>query len=167
VITCRVAANQEYGQLILSAVYGANQGLDRRNLLKELVSIKGSIGVMPWIIASDFNVIRFPQETSGSTVFTCYEREFVECLKVLEVEDVSFTGCFHTWTNKQARMDFVSKKLDRVLSNLEWLRIFPNSSVDFLERGILDHSPALVSIGKLSSFGPKPFKFFNFWADHK
>jgi hypothetical protein len=90
----------------------------------------------------------------------------VECINAIEVEDLAFTGCFHTWTNKQEGMAFVSKKLERVLSNLEWLRIFPNTTVEFLECGISDHSPALVNIQQLTSFGPKPFKFFNFWADH-
>jgi hypothetical protein len=131
-------------------------------MLTELVRTKDLVGCQPWIIAGDFNVIRFPQETSDNNLSTCYEKEFVECLQVLEVEDVPFTGCFHTWTNKQADMDFVSKKLDRVLSNLEWLRVFPNTSVDFMERGISNHSPALMCIGKLPSFGPKPFNFFNF-----
>lgn len=162
VITCRVAATQECSMWLLYVVYGANQGLDRRRMLKELVRAKDSLGSLPWIIAGDFNVIRFPQETSGPNLFTCYEKEFVECLQILEVEDVSFTGCFHTWTNKQEGIDFVSKKLGRVLSNLEWLRVFPTTSVDFLERRISDHSHVLVSIGHLSSFGPKSFKFFKF-----
>jgi hypothetical protein len=39
--------------------------------------------------------------------------------------------------------------------------------VEFLEAGVSDHSPALVTIGKAVSFGPKPFKFFYFWADHR
>jgi len=39
--------------------------------------------------------------------------------------------------------------------------------VEFLEKGVSDHSPALVTIAKLVSYGPKPFKFFNFWADHR
>jgi hypothetical protein len=61
----------------------------------------------------------------------------------------------------------VSKKLDRVMSNMEWLQRYGNTSVDFLEAGISDHSPALVCIEKVKSFGPTPFKFFNFWADHR
>jgi hypothetical protein len=162
VITCRVNAIQETYPWILSVVYRANHSLDRRRMLTELVRTKDLVGCQPWIIAGDFNAIRFPQETSDNNLSTCYEKEFVECLQVLEVEDVPFTGCFHTWTNKQADMDFVSKKLDRVLSNLEWLRVFPNTSVDFMERGISNHSPALMCIGKLPSFGPKPFNFFNF-----
>jgi hypothetical protein len=36
-----------------------------------------------------------------------------------------------------------------------------------LNRGVSDHSPALVSVGTLKSFGPKPFKFFIYWLEHK
>jgi hypothetical protein len=61
----------------------------------------------------------------------------------------------------------VSKKLDRVMSNMAWLQRYGNTSVEFLEAGVSDNSPASVSIEKPVSFGPKPFKFFNFWADHK
>jgi hypothetical protein len=39
--------------------------------------------------------------------------------------------------------------------------------VEFLERGVSDHSSALVTVAKLMSYGPKPFKYFNFWSDHK
>jgi hypothetical protein len=85
----------------------------------------------------------------------------------LEIEDLAFTGFFHTWSNKQVGDDFVSKKLDRVMANFEWLNVFVNTSVDFLEVGISDHSPALVSVEEYNSYGPKPFKFFNFWADNK
>jgi hypothetical protein len=68
--------------------------------------------------------------------------------------------------SKKLDRDFISKKLDRVLSNFDWMKAFPNTSVEFLDRGISDHSPALISVEQNSSFGPKPFKFFNFWADH-
>jgi hypothetical protein len=37
--------------------------------------------------------------------------------------------------------------------------------VEFLEGGISDHSPALFWIERYIDFGPRPFKFFNFWAD--
>lgn len=84
----------------------------------------------------------------------------------MEVDDLVYSGCFHTWTNKQLGVDFVSKKLDRAMSNCAWLQLFGNSSVEFLERGGPD-SPSLVSLAASVSYGPKPFKYFNFWADHK
>lgn len=66
----------------------------------------------------------------------------MDCLRDLEVDELAFLGCFHTWTNKQSDSDFVSKKLDRVMSNCAWLQLFGNSSAEFLERGVSDHSPA-------------------------
>lgn len=167
IISCKVEDVKGQRAWFLSVVYGSNQGLNRKRMLRDLLHDRDFIGNLPWLVVGDFNVIRFPQESSNSLVLTCYEKEFVECINELEVEDVSFTGCYHTWTNKQEGMNFVSKKLDRVLSNLEWLRVFPNTSVEFLERGVSDHSPSIVVIDKIDSFGPKPFKFFNFWAEHK
>ncbi|XP_062158093.1 uncharacterized protein LOC133865680 [Alnus glutinosa] len=81
--------------------------------------------------------------------------------------DVCGQRCYHTWTNKQPGSDFVSKKLDRVLANGEWFTSFSNTAMEFLERGVSDHSPALVTVAKPVSNGPKSFKFFNFWAEHK
>lgn len=65
-------------------------------------------------------------------------------------EDPSYDNMYHTG----------------VMSILEWLNRFGNTSVDFLEVGVSDHSPALVTIESAISSGPKPFKFFNFWAEH-
>lgn len=75
--------------------------------------------------------------------------------------------CFYTWNNKQDGDHFVSKKLDRVLSNFQWMQKFPITVVEFIEGGISDHSHAVIFIEQYISFGPKPFKFFSFWADHK
>jgi exonuclease III len=159
-ITCRVSSASNNESWMLSTVYGATQGPDRRKLLQALSFAKGLTHGYPWLIGGDFNVIRSPHEKWGNVGFSCYELEFIECMHNLEIEDLVYTSCFHTWTNNQVRDAFVSKKLDRVLSNLLWLQQFGNSSVQFLERGVSDHSPCLVSIAKFVSYGPKPFKFF-------
>lgn len=39
--------------------------------------------------------------------------------------------------------------------------------VEFLQRGVFDHSAMVILIGKQKNFGPKPFKFFGFWAEHE
>jgi hypothetical protein len=52
----------------------------------------------PWLITGDFNVIQYPQEKWGKEGFSCYEKEFVDCIHNLEVDDIYIldTGCFHT-----------------------------------------------------------------------
>lgn len=44
--------------------------------------------------------------------------------------------------------------------------LYGKTLVEFLEGRVSDHSTSIISEGKLSSFGPRPFKFFSFWADH-
>jgi hypothetical protein len=134
--------------------------------MQELIYLKSKLGSFPWLLGGDFNVIRFHQEKWGKSGFSCYELGFINCINSLEVDDLAFTGLYHTWSNKQSGDDFVSKKLDRVMANLEWLTVFVNTSVKFLEGGVSDHSPALVAVEEYISYGPKPFKIFNFWADH-
>ncbi|XP_062155223.1 uncharacterized protein LOC133863288 [Alnus glutinosa] len=143
VITCSVTFLDSGGSWMISAVYGATHGLERRSLFKELTEVKVAMGRKPWLITGDFNVIRFLDEKWGKEGFSCYEKEFVDCIQNLEVDDIAYTGCFHTWTNKQIGADFVSKKLDRVLANGDWFATFSNTVVEFLERGVSDHSSAL------------------------
>jgi hypothetical protein len=107
--------------------------------------------------------MRTVQEKWGDAGISCYEKDFEDCILGLEVDDLAYTGCFHTMTNNQIGSAFVSRKLDRVMSNnLVWLQHFGNTFIEFLERGLSDHSPALVTMAKFISYGPKPFKFFNF-----
>jgi hypothetical protein len=96
----------------LSAVYGANQGLERRTLWQSLNNLKIKLGDVPWILTGDFNAIRDYQEKWGVGSLSCYDTEFVDCISQIEVVDLAFTGCFHTWSNKQAGSAFVSKKMD-------------------------------------------------------
>lgn len=105
-------------------------------------------------------MIRFHKEKWGNSLFTSYEHDFVDCIRQLEVEDLPYSGQFHTWSNKQIGDNFVSKKLDRVMSKFEWLNIFVNTSVIFMEGGVSDHSPAPIKVEEYLSFGPKPFNFF-------
>lgn len=41
-----------------------------------------------------------------------------------------------------------------------------HTEVEFLSEAVSDHSPAVISIAKLKNFGPKPFKYLSFWAEH-
>jgi hypothetical protein len=49
--------------------------------------------------------------------------------------------------------------------NEKLLEIIGKTEIEFLNGGVSYHSPTLISIGKLLSFGHKPFTFFGFWAE--
>jgi hypothetical protein len=150
-----------------SFIYGDNHGVERRLLWVNLASMRARVANNPWMIGGDFNVVKSVAEKWGSDKLNSYEIEFGQCLNDLEVLDLNFSGCYYTWTNKSEEPHFVARKLDRVLANEFWLSYFGKTIVEFCPCGISDHSSAVISIGKMQSFGPKPFKFFNYWVEHK
>ncbi|XVE56937.1 hypothetical protein DITRI_Ditri04bG0050900 [Diplodiscus trichospermus] len=154
--------------ILLSVVYGSNDGVDRRSLWAHLESIAGSFYNVPWILARDFNVVAHPSESSkfDSSQGTSVDiKDFQECIEHFAIFHHASVGPFFTWSNKQHE-NFIAKKLDRVMINEEWLCQFSNSKVEFPPLGVSDHYPALVQIYHSEDFPPKPFKFFNFWANH-
>ncbi|KAK3218470.1 hypothetical protein Dsin_012440 [Dipteronia sinensis] len=81
----------------------------------------------PWIELGDFNVSRSVGESIGgcSRILSAME-EFSDCLQSSELDDLRFLGFLHTWCNKRSN-GCISRKLDRVLVNNDWLVKFENS----------------------------------------
>ncbi|GAV65841.1 LOW QUALITY PROTEIN: hypothetical protein CFOL_v3_09355, partial [Cephalotus follicularis] len=90
--------------------------------------------------------------------------EFNECLNAIEVDDIRSVGRFFTWSNKREGNAAVNKKLDRVLGNWGWHKVFNHSCAHFHNPGVSDHSPVSVALSDLWCSGSKPFKFLNYWA---
>jgi hypothetical protein len=57
VLTCNVCPKSGKDPWILSTVYGANHGVDRKRLLQQLIFIKESFCSIPWLLVGDFHVI--------------------------------------------------------------------------------------------------------------
>lgn len=68
---------------------------------------------------------------------------------------------------KQTDGHYIASKIDRVLGNDSWFKPFPLSHVYFCLAGLSDHSPAILCITPKGTSYRQPFKYFNFWADHK
>lgn len=75
-----------------------------------------------------------------------------------------YAGSLFTWTNRQDKEERVWSKLDRVLSNFEFLLNFPHAAVNFISNSISDHSQAIVSLHQVLAKRPKLFKFLNSWC---
>ncbi|XVF82969.1 hypothetical protein PTKIN_Ptkin16aG0095000 [Pterospermum kingtungense] len=61
-ITCMADSN--HCKFILTAVYGKNDGVDRRSLWNHLIHLSKDIE-LPWLLAGDFNVIAGVEESSN------------------------------------------------------------------------------------------------------
>ncbi|CAA7033435.1 unnamed protein product [Microthlaspi erraticum] len=92
-------------------------------------------------------------------------REFQNLTVDCNLSDLAYIGSLFTWCNN-CPMSPVSKKLNRALINADWLSSFPQSFAKFDVGGISDHARCLIHISPQEVGAHKPFKFFNFLADH-
>ena len=149
-------------------VYAENCSILRKKFLDQMLSLSNLYSDAPLTFLGDFNAIRYSYEKFGGSLLWNSEKEvFNSYILNAELVDLSYGGCQFTWANKRTRGDYIATKIDRVLVNESWIDQFPVSNAMFLPSSISDHSPVVVSVsGKAQSF-KKPFKYFDFWAEHK
>ncbi|GJX64450.1 hypothetical protein Tco_0298793 [Tanacetum coccineum] len=124
-------------QVLYSFVYAKNDGSVRRNLWGKSCRDNEFVNGKSWSIASDMNVTLHPNEHScGSSMLNADTMEFKDCLNVIEVEDLCSSGLHFTWTKnlhkaKVGVMTGILKKLDRVMSNEEFINQYPQANAKF------------------------------------
>ena len=128
------------------AIYGSNDGMERRRLWSHLHDLNEKFSTEPWILACDFNVISHPSKSSNETQeFTLDIRDFISCLAQIAVFDHAYSGPHLTWSNHQPEV-FLTSKLDRGIVNGNWHTCFAQSSMEFHSLEILDHCPAVIQL---------------------
>ncbi|KAJ9544285.1 hypothetical protein OSB04_023992 [Centaurea solstitialis] len=148
-------------------VYGANTMGDRRALWSGLRKAKVLMASQPWIVLGDFNAMLFPHDGyGGSSRRNLDMEEFYLCMEDVELIDVQYSGIQYTWCQKPSGGDGIVRKLDRVLSNVDFTSRFSDASVKFLPRGVSDHAPGLLSFGGNIKHPAIGFRFDNFLTKH-
>lgn len=65
------------GEFMTIFIYALNDGMDRRQLWRDLEDLKQAVGGDSWMLAAgDFEVVKSPIEKSGKKALTIYEKEF-------------------------------------------------------------------------------------------
>ncbi|XP_059626612.1 uncharacterized protein LOC132269441 [Cornus florida] len=163
VINCEIELINLKKKVLASFIYAANTAVDRKSLWRSLNSF--SLSCEPWILMGDFNVLLHVNDSFGGALrWTTGMQDFKECLDRNGLEDMRFTGVFHTWSNRSYGGANITRKLDRVLVNFNFISLFPQAECEFLPQGISDHSPMVVRFGELTPKRNIPFRFFNFWT---
>ncbi|XP_060189094.1 uncharacterized protein LOC132618052 [Lycium barbarum] len=149
--------------MIITMVYGFNDQAMRRSLWDAIQQINDRI-TGPWGIMGDFNCILKQEERLGSPVTLAEIREFTECVDRCGLQDLKSSVSYYTWSNKQKGDDRVYSKIDRVLVNTDWITLLPTSRVHFLNEGLFDHCPAIISWEDGNKGVVRQFKYFNMWS---
>ncbi|XP_039010133.1 uncharacterized protein LOC120138792 [Hibiscus syriacus] len=133
--------------MVITVVYGRNNGMAMRGLWEHLKNLEADIGSLPWLIGGDFNVVSNAQESSDFDILGLHSsfdmEDFKGCLVDLELQNHPYSGPLFTLSNKQEN-SYLARKLDRILINSQWLLEFPDSFVEFQAQGVSDHCPGIV-----------------------
>ncbi|XP_074316942.1 uncharacterized protein LOC141653160 [Silene latifolia] len=158
-VTYRITQQHFY----LTMIYAFNDWKDRRELGQHLESIQAQCQG-PWALTGDFNTVINPAERLGGNTKQCDMDEFIECLAHCGMTDITATGAYYTWTNKQEPQTRMYSRLDRFIINQKWGNQFPDMVAHFHHAGLFDHSPCIVSHAQVGTMRRASFKYFNMWG---
>lgn len=116
----------------------------------------------------DFNETLASSEHSLGSISHATQRgmqAFQSAVTTCNLTDLSAIGPTFTWTNKQPDNP-IAKKLDRVPVNEHWVDQFPQSFTNFEASGVSNHVRCWIRLETPPPGNKRPFKFFNFLADH-
>ncbi|KAK2458146.1 DNA-(apurinic or apyrimidinic site) endonuclease [Trifolium repens] len=149
-------------------VYSKCDLASKRTLWNNILNCKRGLGDGRWCVVGDFNAVCSPEERVGvngdeGRMLSTEMVEFRDFLEKLELVDLPLLGrrfsCFHSSGRAMSR-------IDRILISDEWASRWGNVELWVLLRDISDHCPLLLKYN-FEDWGPKPFRFNNFWLDNR
>lgn len=111
-VSCLLRLVENDNICVFSGVYGPCADASRKDLWEELKGVRQWWN-HPWCIGGDFNVVRFPDERSGSRRFTREMENFNDFIDEMEFMDLPLEGGNFTWFRNSS----ISKcsRIDRFL----------------------------------------------------
>jgi hypothetical protein len=136
---------------------------DRRpDFLNELKSLSPPPNT-PWMLAGDFNMIRYSYEKNNNNFRISEAESFSDCINDLCLIELPLLDRRYTWSNRRATPTL--ERLDRVFINLAWDEILPSTILSSLTRRTSDHVPLKIDIST-SIPKSKLFRFENYWVQN-
>ncbi|RYR77281.1 hypothetical protein Ahy_A01g001732 [Arachis hypogaea] len=136
-----------------------------KELWKELSFVDNNL-TLPRILIGDFNDVISQDEKVGlhpkpSSQIESF-RNFVHENAVLDLE---LQGMKYTWFSNPRNGCVTKERLDRVLANWEWRKMFQNATLSAFPPISSDHTHLILNVNPRRR-RRKNFKFETFWVDH-
>ncbi|XP_015159266.1 uncharacterized protein [Solanum tuberosum] len=110
----------------------------------------------------NFNsILHVEDKIVGSQVQETELRDFKQCLLDTRLPELKTVSRNYTWTNGHTY-----SSIDKALVNAMWLQSWTHLECSILDPRFSDHSHLCVTIEARENTGPKPFRFFNYLAEH-
>lgn len=115
-----------------------------------------------WMVGGDFNIVQSLFKIAGGhaqpqAALDAFNLILLDC----GLEDTGFIRSPYTWTN-----GYTWRRLDKVVCNSKWFKLFFIFIVCHLNCTASDHSPLLCSCDWKSARRPYRFKFFQAYLKH-
>ncbi|XVF08367.1 hypothetical protein REPUB_Repub06bG0220500 [Reevesia pubescens] len=115
---------------------------------------------LPFVVVGDFNVTRYPSERRFCITDSTGMSDFNELIASCNLTEIPMNGKSFTWYGRNKKRS----KLDRFFIEEELGSVFPNLVVKAMKKTLSDHIP-LVLQWQSVNWGPKPFRFYNWWMN--
>lgn len=156
---------REGHHFLFTAVYAANDRLPREAMWEDIARLSTNVS-LPWLVSGDFNTILvYGEKLSDGEPVSFNNSELLQCTSQCNLQDMQFSGVFHTWCNNKDGDQRIYCKLDRSLVNDLWLQAYTGSDTVYKSSAVSDHAFAVISISPVQR-PKKSFKFCNMWIDH-
>ncbi|XP_074305837.1 uncharacterized protein LOC141641059 [Silene latifolia] len=117
-----------------------------------------------WLVCGEFNNVMRPNERLGSNVTDAETKDFIECMDVCGLMEMSSSGAFFTWNNKHESSTRVYSRLARYFINDDWLWLFHDATANCLPEGEFDHTPGVIDTVMSNQRRKGAFRYFNMWS---
>ncbi|KAK2426239.1 hypothetical protein P8452_40952 [Trifolium repens] len=139
----------------------------KQQLWSDLIMSKRGFGEGLWCVLGDFNSVRDSSERRGVTQlgsggFSTEMVAFNSFITSLDLVDMPLVGRTFTWFHPNG---ISMSRLDRLLLSSSWADVWGVPTVWVLSRDVADHCPLVLKYSN-SDWGPKPFRFNNFWLQN-
>lgn len=148
----------------LTGVYGEPDRNQRRktwDLLRTLARDSN----LPWCTIGDLNNVLSQEDKNGGAPYPSWLIDgFNEVLVDVELIDMDLVGHQFTWEKGRGTTAWTEVRLDRALTTMTWLNMFPVAKLYNLEGSSSDHSPILLTPeGNTKAGVRQKFRFENAW----
>ena len=130
-------------------------------LWPELLAIDNQMS-LPWCVMGDFNIVLACGDRLNGNLVSTYETHDFMRLPARNINLVATS----TLANKRLGDSRIVSRIDRCLVHSFWLSMFPSLTLEYMNPVISDHSPLVWRCSTDETGQDRPFKFFNYMADH-
>jgi hypothetical protein len=118
-----------------------------------------------WLCIRDFNTIISPDDKIGGRPYnSLISNPMFDFMSEFGMLIWVFSGNPFTWSNHRQGAGLIKERLDRSITNIQWIHFFPSYLVTHLPAFSFDHNPLLLNFSLPTPSLPRPFRFEDFWT---